>query len=94
VAATQYILGIRPELDGLTVDPCLPNHWQEVTVERRFRGAHYTIHIVNPDKESKGLSSLRIDGQKIEGAKIPVMPPGHYRVEAIIGRLSKPINNN
>ncbi len=85
VAATQYILGIRPELDGLTVDPCLPKHWQEVTVERRYRGARYTIRILNPHGQSKGISSLWIDGQRIEGAKIPVMPAGHYRVEATLG---------
>jgi cellobiose phosphorylase len=38
IAATQYILGIRPTLTGLQVKPCLPAHWENVRVTRRFRG--------------------------------------------------------
>jgi cellobiose phosphorylase len=86
IAATQYILGIRPELDGLTIDPCLPKAWDRVTVERRFRGSVFSITIVNPDQKMKGVASLLLDGKKIEGNKIPLLPAGHYRVEAYIGR--------
>jgi cellobiose phosphorylase len=86
IAATQYILGIRPELDGLTIDPCLPKAWDKVTVERRFRGSIFSITIVNPDQKMKGVASLLLDGKKIEGNKIPLLPAGHYRVEAYIGR--------
>ena len=45
IAATQYLLGIRPSLDGLQVRPCLPSGWHGVRVTRRFRGADYTIEI-------------------------------------------------
>lgn len=38
IAATQHILGLRPTLDGLEVKPCLPSHWSDVRVRRRFRG--------------------------------------------------------
>lgn len=38
VAATQYILGIKPTLTGLQVNPCLPPQWRRVRVARRFRG--------------------------------------------------------
>lgn len=86
IAATQYILGIRPELDGLTVDPCLPKAWDKVTVERRFRGSVFSITIFNPDQKMKGVASLLLDGKKIEGNKIPLLPAGQYRVEAYIGR--------
>jgi cellobiose phosphorylase len=86
LAATQYILGIRPDLDGLTVDPCLPPHWDKVEIERRFRGAHFSITILNPDGKMKGVASLWIDGRKVEGNKIPVLPAGRYKVEAYLGR--------
>src|SRR5690606_1397139 len=39
VAISQWILGIRPEYDGLRVDPCIPSWLEGFTVERRFRGA-------------------------------------------------------
>ncbi len=45
IAATQYILGIRPTLDGLTVQPCLPSDWRDVQVTRRFRGQNYRINL-------------------------------------------------
>ena len=43
IAATQYMLGIRPTLAGLQVHPCLPSDGQAVQVVRRFRGQDYEI---------------------------------------------------
>jgi len=37
-SATQYILGLRPEIDGLRIDPCIPSAWDGFTATRRFRG--------------------------------------------------------
>jgi cellobiose phosphorylase len=45
IAATQYILGIRPTLEGLQVRPCLPSNWPDVKVERRFRGQMHTLNL-------------------------------------------------
>ena len=45
VAITQWILGIRPEYDGLRVDPVLPAGWPGFTATRRFRGATYIIQV-------------------------------------------------
>ncbi len=45
IAATQYLLGIRPTLDDLQVRPCLPPGWGSVRVTRRFRGKAYRIDI-------------------------------------------------
>ncbi len=36
-SATQYILGLRPELDGLRIDPCIPSTWSGFKATRRFR---------------------------------------------------------
>ena len=40
VNVSQYILGIRPELSGLCISPCLPAHLKDLTVTRYFRGRH------------------------------------------------------
>ena len=37
VAVTQWILGVRPEHDGLRIDPRLPADWGDVRVTREFR---------------------------------------------------------
>jgi cellobiose phosphorylase len=66
-AATQYILGIRPDYDGLIIDPCILPEWKNLSVKREFRGALYEIEINNPLGLSKGRIKLTIDGIEVEG---------------------------
>ena len=42
VAITQWILGIRPEHDGLRIDPCLPAAWNGFTARRGGSAARPT----------------------------------------------------
>lgn len=51
LAATQHILGIKPKWEGLEIDPCLPMEWNEVKIDRSFRGCNYHITIKNRDKK-------------------------------------------
>ena len=48
VALTQWILGIRPDHDGLRIDPCLPADWDGFEATRQFRGATYRIRVHKP----------------------------------------------
>lgn len=68
---SQYILGIRPEFDGLCIDPCIPDYMKEFSVKRTFRGAEYNIHIDNSSGSQKGLKSLIVNGKSVEGNIIP-----------------------
>lgn len=86
VAITQYILGIRPDYDGLIVDPCIPTNWDGFKIRRKFRGTVYDIKVNNPDKKSKGIKNLKVDGKKIEGNKVPIFADGKtHEVEVTIG---------
>ncbi len=83
-AISQYILGIRPDYDGLVVDPCIPKSWEGFTIHRKFRGADYTIIVSNPNKVSKGVKKLLVDGK--EAKTIQAFPAGtKHKVEAILG---------
>jgi cellobiose phosphorylase len=85
VAISQWILGVRPELDGLRIDPVLPSSWEEVTVRRRWRGATYEITIRKAAGVCGRVRSLTIDGQSIEGNLVAEAPPGSLvTVEATI----------
>ncbi|MDQ2643628.1 MAG: glycosyl transferase [Myxococcota bacterium] len=75
-AATKYILGILPTHQGLKVDPCIPKGWQGYRAKRQFRGAEYQIRVQNPRGVSKGVTSLTVNGQKIDGNVIPLAKPG------------------
>jgi cellobiose phosphorylase len=76
VAATQWILGIRPEHDGLRIDPCLPTDWPDFSATRRFRGATYTITVHKPVGTRGRVTHLLIDGHHIDGNLVPLAPPG------------------
>ena len=47
LTASEYLLGIRPEYDGITVAPCLPAFIGEYKVHRVFRDAVYDITVRN-----------------------------------------------
>jgi cellobiose phosphorylase len=83
VVGSQYILGIRPEFDGLRVDPCIPGTWKGFTVRRKFRGVVYTITVGNPAGRSKGIKTLVVDGRKIPGNLIPVPADGTTEVKVL-----------
>ena len=51
VAITQYILGIRPDFDGLLIDPKLPKELDHVIVKRQFRETLYIIEMKHHDKK-------------------------------------------
>lgn len=75
-AITQYILGIRPDYDGLLIDPCIPATWKEYKVIRHFRGAIYQILVRNRDGQMKGVKAIYMDGRKLDGQLVPVVPAG------------------
>ncbi len=61
-AATQSILGVRPDWDGLRIDPVVPRDWTSFSVVRRFRGATYEIRVSNPGRVERGVKTITIDG--------------------------------
>ncbi|NLX77598.1 MAG: glycosyl transferase [Clostridiaceae bacterium] len=74
VAVSQYILGVRPEYDSLTVDPCIPSEWKGFKVRRKFRGCTYNIEVKNPDGVCRGVKKIIVDGAETD--RIPVKPAG------------------
>lgn len=76
VAVSQYILGIIPDWNGLKIDPSIPHEWDGFTATRQFRGATYNIKVENPNHVCKGVVSMTVDGEKVEGNIIPAKESG------------------
>ena len=85
-AATHYILGVRPEMNGLRIDPCVPQKWSGFTVRRQFRGCLYDIQVFNPESVCKGVVAVKVDGILLEGNLVPLFSDGvSHRVEVVMG---------
>jgi cellobiose phosphorylase len=88
VAVTQWILGIRPELAGLRVDPVIPSAWPGFTATRRFRGATYQITVRRAATLDSGMAEgagVRVDGTQVAGTLLPLAEPGdQVRVEVVL----------
>ncbi len=86
IATTWYILGIRPDYQGLRLSPCIPKQWSGFRVKRRFRATMYEIEIVNPRRVSRGIESIVVDGKKIKGDILPLAKAGTFhQVKVIMG---------
>ncbi len=88
VAITQWILGIRPELDGLRIDPVIPSAWPGFTATRRFRGATYEITVRRAGTLASGMAEgagTHVNGQRVIGTLLPLAAPGEtVAVEVIL----------
>jgi cellobiose phosphorylase len=97
VAISQFILGIKPDFDGLRIDPCIPKEWDGYTVRRVFRGTTYTVEVRNPNHVCRGVTRMTVDGVEVEGTLIRVerpesggasgnqTPGADCRVEVVLG---------
>ncbi len=84
LTVSQYILGIKPDYDGLLIDPCVPSTAQEFSVKRKFRDAEYRIRISNPKGVNRGVLTVEVDGALIDGNVIPY-EAGSHEVTVVMG---------
>ena len=86
MAATEWLLGARRDYDGLRIDPCIPKKWKKARIKRPFRGSIYDIVIKNPNQKEKGVKSIFVDGEKIDGNLIYPHSDGKiHKVEVLMG---------
>lgn len=71
VSVSQGILGVKPQFDGLKIEPCIPGSWEGYSVQREFRDATYQIKVENPNGVCTGVKKLVVDGKEIAGDVIP-----------------------
>ncbi len=85
-AATEYIMGVRADYDGLIIDPCVPGEWKTFKVTKRIKGDIYHIHFDNQQGLSKGVQSIEMDGQSISTTIVPYQLDGQeHHINVIMG---------
>jgi cellobiose phosphorylase len=88
VAISEWILGIRPENEGLRIEPVLPGDWKGFKASRQFRGTRYDIDV---QRQGPGNAiTLIVDGEKINKTILPISDRRQVSVIAMIGEESNP----
>ncbi len=83
---SQYILGIQPTLEGLKIDPCIPDTLKGFHCDRKYRGVTYHIDVDNSAGAQKGIASITVDGKPVESNVI--LPPegtAEVQVNVVLG---------
>ena len=86
VNVSQYILGVYPTHQGLSINPCVPEGFGDFKLTRKFREGTYHITVKNPSNVQKGVKSMIVDGRAVDGCVIPyVKGQTEYNVEVVMG---------
>lgn len=84
--AIQHILGLRPDIAGFRIDPCIPSTWGGFSASRVYRGMVLHIEVANPRGLNRGVGSLLVDGLAVPGDLVPLeMLRDGVRIVATLG---------
>ncbi|HEX3848510.1 MAG TPA: protein ndvB, partial [Steroidobacteraceae bacterium] len=87
-AGMEWMLGLRVRAGKLLLTPCIPPHWPRVEIRLRHGSARYHIAIENPDRVSRGVARIDLDGTQIVGGdgRIELKDDGgQHEVRVILG---------
>ena len=75
-AATEFLLGVQPQVDGIHIAPCIPADWKEYSVKRQIAGATYNFRFTNPDAKTGPAVKITVNGNVLDSNIIPYAAPG------------------
>ncbi|MCD8094553.1 MAG: N,N'-diacetylchitobiose phosphorylase [Ruminococcus sp.] len=70
VGCVEGICGMRPNADGLVIEPAIPHTWDGFRIEKTFRGCRLNIDIQNPDHVESGVKNVTVNGEELDGSFI------------------------
>ncbi|MCC8192372.1 MAG: N,N'-diacetylchitobiose phosphorylase [Ruminococcus sp.] len=87
VGCVEGILGMRPNADGLVIDPSIPSDWDHFEIEKNFRGCHLSMKFENPNGVESGIKSMTLNGEELESNFVPAdkLKEGTNEIVAIMG---------
>ena len=71
VNISQYILGVYPTHQGLSINPCVPQGFGDFKITRKFREGNYHIQVKNANGVEKGVVSMTVDSVEVDGHIFP-----------------------
>ncbi|MGM0381524.1 MAG: GH36-type glycosyl hydrolase domain-containing protein, partial [bacterium] len=62
----DHLLGVRPDWEGMRIDPSLPPHWDEAEIKRVHRGTTWKVKIFQEDDPAGEIDKIIVDGEEIK----------------------------
>lgn len=69
-AISQYILGIKPDYEGIEISPCIPKNWKSYRIKRIFRNKTLIIDIINESGEGKNVKKIILNNNELQTNKV------------------------
>ena len=64
-STVMYIFGLHPEMEGLRLEPCLPESWRECSITKKFRNCKYIVkYIQTEDGACNNISKILVDEEE------------------------------
>ena len=79
-AMTDYIIGVRPEMNGLRIKPAVDPSWKQFSMKRVFRGCRYEFDFRNPNGAQTGVKQILLDGKVVDGDLLPLPTKKAHKV--------------
>jgi cyclic beta-1,2-glucan synthetase len=75
----EAILGFDRRGDVLVLRPCVPEEWDEYSIEYRFGRSVYAITVRDPAGVRRRGAAVSVDGRMLDAAEIPLVDDGTRR---------------
>ncbi len=61
----DWMVGLKPTFAGIKIDPCLPRHFDQLTVRFHWLQREIELHLENPDAVATGIRRVTVDGRAL-----------------------------
>jgi cyclic beta-1,2-glucan synthetase len=72
-AGLEWILGFRVRAGKLSLTPCIPADWPGFEIIFRHASARYEILVENPNRVSRGVAHVELDGKKLPAGETHIV---------------------
>jgi cyclic beta-1,2-glucan synthetase len=81
-AGLEWVLGFRVRAGALHVTPCIPADWPVFEISFKHASARYDIVVANPERVSRGVARMELDGVRLPGGQthVPLADDGRTHV--------------
>jgi cyclic beta-1,2-glucan synthetase len=83
----EAVLGLRRDAGRLSIEPCIPPHWDGYEAVVRTAAGRCRVVVENPDGTGRGVAGVTLDGVDLPDGLVPLDElTGDHEVRVVLGR--------